>query len=206
MKVLIACEFSGRVRDAFLALGHDAWSCDIIDSDTPWPCNHIKKDMMEAIYNWKWQWDMMIAFPPCTYLSVAGAGWLSRRPERKQQMVEAALFFKKIWSAPIDKICIENPLMYNDTKAIIGSNYHQRIEPYWFGEPYKKRTCLWLKNLDLLTPTNKVEPTTYWVNSSSNYKKGHKISNAGLHRSKKSRSLTFQGVADAMAMQWGLEL
>jgi len=198
MRVLIACEFSGIVREAFTKKGHDAWSCDILPCEIPG--NHIQDDVLNHLNK---NWDLLIAHPPCTYLSVAGAGWINRRPERKQQMVIAANFFKKLLDAPIEKICIENPLIYLDAIKIIGKKYNQIIEPYHFGESYKKRTCLWLKNLPELKPTKIVEPHTYWVNSSSNYRKGKKLSNKGIHRSKKERSRTFKGIADAMAEQWG---
>ncbi len=202
MKVLVACEFSGRVRDAFLAMGHDAWSCDIIDSDTPWPCNHIKKDVIEVIYNWKWQWDMMLAFPPCTYLSSAGLHWNNRIVGRKEKTEQAFNFFMSLFNAPIDKVCVENPIGY------IGSHFrkaNQIINPHQFGHPERKRTCLWLRGLPLLKATKIVEPEKpkyicrsgrklYFTDSLSPSKDRCKI-----------RSTTFQGIADAMAEQWGLK-
>jgi len=210
MHVLIACEFSGIVREAFRKKGHKAWSCDLLPTELPG--RHIQHDVLDVIYQNErdisfkgvpHSFDLLIAHPPCTYLSVASAGWINRRPERKQQMVVAAKFFKKLLDAPIEKICIENPLIYLDAIKIIGKKYNQIIEPYQFGEPYKKRTCLWLKNLPELKPTKIVEPHTYWVNSSSNYREGKKLSNKGIHRSKKERSRTFKGIAEAMAEQWG---
>lgn len=210
MRVLIACEFSGIVREAFKKKGHDAWSCDLLSTEIPG--KHIKHDVLDIIYqnereiNFKdvpHSFDLMIAHPPCTYLSVAGAGWINRRPERKKQMEEGAIFFKKLLDAPIEKICIENPVIYLAATKIIGKTYNQIIEPYQFGEPFKKRTCLWLKNLPELKPTNIVEPDTYWVNSSSNYRQGKKLSNKGIQRSQKERGRTFKGIAEAMAEQWG---
>lgn len=198
MKVLVACEFSGIVRDAFRAKGHDAWSCDLLPTEKPG--QHIQGDVLEILNN---GWDLMIAHPPCTHLSVAGAGWLRKRPERLDMMERVARFFKALLDTDIPKICIENPVIFLKAIEIIGKKYDQIIEPYQFGEQFKKRTCLWLKNLPLLKPENIVEPTIYWVNSSSNYRPGHKLSNKGLHRNQKKRSITFQGIANAMANQWG---
>lgn len=198
LRVLIGCEFSGIVRDVFRAKGHDAWSCDLLPTEKPG--QHIKGDVLEILNQ---GWDLMIAHPPCTYLSVAGACWLKRRPERLEYMETSALFFKNLLDADIPQICIENPVIFLKAIEIIGKKYDQIIEPCQFGEPFKKRTCLWLKNLPLLQPENIVEPTTYWVNSSSNYQTGHKLINKGLHRNQKKRSVTFQGIANAMAEQWG---
>ena len=137
MKILIACEFSGRVREAFKARGFDAWSCDLLPTDIPG--QHIQGDVLEVLDD---GWDLMIAHPPCTYLSVAGAGWLNRRPERKELMRISCLFFEELLNAPIENICIENPTIYKEARRLIGSEPNQIIEPFFFGEPYKKRTCL----------------------------------------------------------------
>lgn len=208
MKVLVACEESQAICKAFREAGHEAYSCDVQPCTGGHPEWHIQEDIEYVLQeNGEWKddldWDLMIAHPPCTYLSVAGAGWINRKPERKELMRRACIFFEMLWNAPIDKICIENPVIYKATRRLIGAEPAQTIEPYQFGEPYKKRTCLWLKNLPLLKPTKIVKPTTYWVNSSSNYRKGHKLSNKGIHRDKKNRAKTFTGIAKAMAQQWG---
>ena len=200
MKVLIACEESQEVCKAFRALGHEAFSCDILPCSGGHPEWHIRDDVLKHLND---GWDLMIAHPPCTYLSTAGASWLKRRPERKNKMKEAALFFKKLLEAPIDKICVENPTIFWDARFIIGSSHNQVIEPYMFGDPYKKKTCLWLKNLPKLQASNEVKPENYWVNSSSNYKGKLKLGTKG-QRDPKMRSKTFPGIAKAMAEQWGI--
>jgi len=204
MRVLVACEFSGIVRDAFRAKGHDAWSCDIIDSDTPWPCNHIKKDVLEVIYNWQWEWDLMIAHPPCTYLSyVANRHW--NKPGRKEKRDEAMKFFMALINAPINKICVENPVGLPNT---IYRKPDQIIHPYYFGEPFQKRTCLWLKGLSKLeyekTIIEKPKPLYYCQGKKRkgkaiNWVEGIK----GKKERSKARSKTFTGIANAMAEQWG---
>ncbi len=184
MKVLIACEFSGIVRDAFLSRGHDAISCDLIPSERAGP--HIQEDVLEHLDG---GWDLMIAFPPCTHLSLAGARyWPEKRAAGK--IDEAIDFVRELRNAPIRRIAIENPV------GILWSALRrptQCIEPYWFGHPYRKKTCLWLYNLPRLVPTMMVKPQQSWVSSS----KGGKV------RDPKKRSLTFRGVAEAMAAQWG---
>jgi len=198
MNVLVACEFSGTVRDAFIRKGHNAVSCDLLPTESEGP--HYQGDVFDVI---DCGWDLMIAHPPCTYLSVAGAGWLNRRPERKELMKKGAKFFKKLLNADIPMVAVENPTIFLAAKEIIGQKETQVIEPYYFGEPFKKRTCLWLRNLPLLEKTNEVEPTTYWVNSSSNYRNGAKCLNKGVKRDPYQRAKTFQGIANAMVDQWG---
>ncbi len=147
---------------------------------------HIQDDVLKYLNH---GWDMMIAFPPCTHLSGAGCHlWPEKQRDGRQQ------------NSNIDKICVENPVGWMNTHWQKPS---QIIQPHYFGHPFKKRTCLWLKNLPLLQPTNMVTPTGYWVNSSSNYRKTAKLSNKGLHRDPKERSRTFMGIAEAMAKQWG---
>ena len=198
MKVLIACEFSGIVREAFAKRGHDAWSCDLLPTEIPG--KHIQDNVLNHLDK---RWDLMIAHPPCTYLSNAGAGWDKRKPERIPKRKAAAKFFKQLLDAPIPMIAIENPVMLGRAKVLIGRNYDQIVEPFHFGHPFRKKTCLWLKGLPKLKPTKIVQPTGYWVNSSSNYRNGAKLSNKGLHRNWKDRSRTFKGIAEAMAKQWG---
>jgi len=201
MKILVACEFSGTVRDAFAAKGHDTWSCDILPSETAG--NHIQKDIFDVIDS---DWDLMIAHPPCTYLTVTGNKWMKpefadRFPNRAQQRQEAIDFFLKLANAPIAKIAIENPV------GIISTAWRkpdQYIHPYQFGDPHSKKTGLWLKGLPLLTPTKIVEPKFHI------YKDGRKdpiwhfeTMSLPSHERMKARSKTFQGIADAMADQWG---
>jgi site-specific DNA-cytosine methylase len=194
MKILIACEFSGIVRDAFLSKGHNAWSCDLLPSEREG--KHIQDDVLKYLDD---GWDLAIFFPPCTHLSKAGAHlWKQKQKDGRQQ--EAFEFIKKLWSAPIEMIALENPIGWLNTNW---KKPMQIIEPYQFGDAFKRATCLWLRNLPKLLPTNIVEPKQYWVNASSNYRKTAKIPNKGLHRNPQDRSRTFKGIADAMAQQWG---
>lgn len=182
MKVLVACEFSGIVRDAFIARDHDAVSCDLLPSERPGP--HIVGDVLEAITAFRW--DLMIAHPPCTHLAVSGARWFA---EKQQEQAEALAFVRALLDAPIPRIALENPI------SVISSRIRkpdQIIQPWMFGHGETKATCLWLKNLPLLTPTNIVEGRTPRVHHAS----------PGPDRWKE-RSRTLQGIADAMAEQWG---
>jgi len=200
MRVLVACEYSGTVRDAFAALGHDAWSCDILPTDVPG--NHIQDDVMTVIHE---GWDLMIAHPPCTYLTVTGNKWMkpefaSRFPDRPRQRNEAVEFFMALMNAPIEKIAVENPV------GVMSSIYRkpdQYVQPYQFGEPHSKKTGLWLKGLPLLVPTKIVEPEFYTYANGKRDPMWHVIS-SGLppHERMKYRSKTYQGIADAMAKQW----
>jgi site-specific DNA-cytosine methylase len=182
MKILIACEYSGRVRDAFRDRGHDAVSCDLLPTDAPGP--HYQGDVSDILDD---GWDMMIAFPPCTHLAVSGARWFKEKQADGRQ--QAALdFVRLLLDAPIDKIAIENPV------SIISSHIRkpdQTIQPWQFGHGETKRTCLWLKNLPLLTPTNIVEGREQRI-----WKMPPSANRWKL------RSQTFQGIADAMAGQW----
>ena len=181
MRVLIACEYSGRVRDAFLARGHDAVSCDLLDTEVPGP--HWKGDIKEII---PWGWDLMIAHPPCTHLAVSGARWFK---EKRKEQLEAFEFVLALAKAPIEKIAIENPI------SIISTWYRkpdQIIQPWQFGHGETKATCLWLKNLPKLMPTNIVDGREQRV---------HKMPPSPDRW--KERSRTYQGIADAMAEQWG---
>jgi hypothetical protein len=201
MRVLIGCERSGRVRDAFAALGHDAWSCDLEPSDTPG--QHYQGDVRDILYD---AWDMLIAFMPCTYLTVTGNRWMkpeyaSRYPTRVQDRKDAIDFFMLLVNAPIRRIGAENPI------GIMSTVYRkpdQIIQPYWFGDPHRKSTCLWLKNLPLLKPTNIVEPE-YKVYRAKNKRSGfskYPMAWTGTPDAR-IRSNTFPGVARAMAEQWG---
>ena len=184
MNVLIACEFSGAVRRAFLARGHFAISCDLLPPEDGDNAHHFTGDVRKIIK--PGLWDMMIAFPPCTHLAVSGARWFK---DKKQEQQEALEFVQLLMDAPIERIAIENPI------GIISSHIRkpdQIIQPWMFGHGETKATCLWLKNLPELHPTNIVEgrEQRIWKMPPS--------PNRGRERSR-----TFQGIADAMAEQWG---
>ena len=200
MRVLVACEYSGRVREAFRAKGHNAFSCDIIPSSDNSP-NHIQKDVFEVL---DYGWDLMIAHPPCTYLSRAGARWLYPKAgkldnERYEKLLEGKDFFMSLLNADIPKIAVENPTPFKIAKLPKPS---QVIQPYQFGEPYSKRTLLWLKGLTPLLPTNEVESKGSWLPSNTSGFRKNQKSQKGYSDSK-DYSLTFNGVALAMAEQWG---
>lgn len=194
MKILIACEESQAVCKAFRAKGHEAYSCDILPCSGGHPEWHIQGDALIEAYSGKY--DMMIAHPPCTYLSNAGARFLYPKgvlnKERLHLGLEATDFFQKLLNAPIEKICVENPVQ----SRVFGiGKYTQTIEPYYFGHPFKKKTCLWLKNLPLLKPTNLLEKPESTKIAGNWFNKGGK-------ERQKNRSKTFQGIASAMADQW----
>tara|TARA_Y100000310_G_C20618238_1_gene781851 strand:- start:470 stop:1060 length:591 start_codon:yes stop_codon:yes gene_type:complete len=196
MKVLVACEFSGVVRDAFIAIGHDAVSCDLLPTDAPGP--HIQGDVLNIL---KDGWDLMIAHPPCTYLCSSGLHWNKRIVGRAEKTHEAMIFIFNLIDAPIAKIALENPI------GCISSNYRkpdQIIQPWQFGHPESKSTCLWLKGLPVLQPTNVLQKpeSGRWGNQTPS---GQNKLGPSKDRWKK-RSITYQGIADAMALQWGLEL
>lgn len=196
MRVLVACEFSGRVRDAFIARGHDAWSCDLLPSESPrlW---HIQGDVLKVIEQ---GWDLIIAHPPCTYLTVAANGWHARRPEREPLRQEAAAFFMALYNAPAPMVCVENPVGVMST---LFRKPDQVIQPWMFGHPERKATCLWLRGLPPLTPTKPVEPETV-KGLSPKGKKYYSLNWLPASEDRwKIRSRTFQGIADAMAEQWG---
>ena len=194
MNVLIACEFSGIVRDAFIKKGHNAFSCDLLDTELPGP--HFKDDVLNHLQD---GFDLMIAHPPCTYHCNSGVCWLHKKPGRWLELEKSILFFKKLLSCNIPKICIENPIPHKYSKREIG-NYSQIIQPYEFGHLERKSTCLWLKNLPKLQETNNVY---------NEMKKLPKNISQRIHYLPpqkdrwKKRSITFQGIADAMAEQWG---
>lgn len=182
MRVLVACEFSGRVRDAFRERGHDAWSCDILPSETPGP--HYRVDVALPILFY--HWDMMIAFPPCTHLALSGARWW---PDKLQEQAEALEFVRALMAAPIPRIALENPIGKINSAI---RKPDQIIQPWQFGHGEVKRTCLWLKNLPPLEPTRIVDgrvPRVHWEAP-------------GPDRWK-NRSRTYPGIAEAMADQWG---
>lgn len=183
MRVLIACEFSGIVRDAFAARGHEAWSIDLLPSERPG--HHLKTDVRTFPID-LFHWDLMIAHPPCTYLAVSGARWFR---ERQQEQLDALLFVRYLLAAPIERIALENPISVLSSYI---SKPDQIIQPWMFGHGEVKATCLWLKNLPKLQPTEIVEGRKPRVHYAS----------PGPERWKE-RSRTLQGIADAMADQWG---
>jgi site-specific DNA-cytosine methylase len=181
MKVLIACEYSGTVRDAFIAQGHDAISCDLLPTDAPGP--HYQGDVRDILND---GFDLMIAHPPCTHLAVSGARWFK---DKQKEQAEALDFVRLLLNAPIDKIALENPI------SIISSRIckpNQIIQPWQFGHGETKATCLWLKNLPCLVPTNIVEGREAKVHRMSPSPDRWKL-----------RSATYKGIAQAMAEQWG---
>jgi hypothetical protein len=195
MRVLVACEYSGRVRDAFIAKGHDAMSCDLLPTDVPGP--HYQGDVMDILAD---GFDLMIAHPPCTYLSNSGVTWLHRQEGRWQKMRDGALFFKSLMEAEIDRICIENPIMHKHAVDVIGRRQDQVVQPWMFGHMEQKATCLWLKGLPELQPTNNVKEKM--MELPDNERQRLHYLPPGPDR-QKLRSLTYQGIADAMADQWG---
>ena len=201
MKVLVACEYSGVVRDAFIAQGHDAWSCDLRDTDQLGP--HYCGDVRDILGD---GWDLMVAHPPCTYLTVTGNKWFKpefadRFPTRHQDRQDAHDFFMLLSNARIPRIAIENPIGVMST---LWRKPDQIIQPHMFGHPTTKGTCLWLKGLPKLAATNNVEPE--WVAHKSGNRTSKWYYETSLHplaEREKLRSVTFQGIADAMADQWG---
>ena len=193
MRVLVACEYSGTVRDAFIRAGHYAASCDLLPSDSPLG-DHYQCSVLDILDH---DWDLMIAHPPCTYLSNAGAVHLYPKKvlnqERLKQGLEAKEFFMQLLASPIEKIAIENPV---PSKIFGLPQYHQVIQPYEFGHPFQKKTCLWLKNLPPLMAT------MYVQHNESTKVAGNWFNKGGKDR-QKNRAKTFDGIANAMAAQWG---
>jgi len=193
MKVLVACEFSGVVRDAFRKKGHDAWSCDLLPNESKY---HYECNIFKVIHL---GFDMMIAHPPCTYLCNSGVSWLHKDPKRWDSLDKGALFFKQLLNADIPKICVENPIPHKYAIERIGQKYTQIIQPWMFGHKEKKATCLWLKGLTKIKPTNNVKEETDALPKNKQQRLHY------LPPSKdrwKLRSITYQGIADAMAEQW----
>lgn len=196
MKVLVACEYSGAVRDAFIAKGHEALSCDLLPTDSPGP--HYQGDVMDIIND---GWDLMIAHPPCTYLSVSGMHWTTRGLRDPQLTEDALDFVRLLLNAPIERIALENPV------SVISSRIRkpdQIITPYMFGHDASKKTCLWLKGLAPLKPTEMVAPRIVdgkkrWGNQTDSGQ--NKLAPSADRW--KIRSETYKGIAEAMASQWG---
>lgn len=192
MKVLVACEFSGVVRDAFRERGHDAWSCDLLPSDSVF---HMQDDVRKVL---RYNWDLIIAHPPCTALCVTGNRHYAGTKERD----DALRFFLSLYHAPAKRVCVENPV------GVVSSSFRppdQYIQPWMFGHSVSKKTGLWLRNLPKLQPTNIVEKEEIVVFPSGKQMGKWYYETSCLPHSEraKARSITFQGIADAMADQWG---
>ena len=186
MRVLVACEFSGVVRDAFIAKGHAAVSCDLLPTERPGP--HIQGDVLKQLGYW---WDLILAFPPCTRLCNSGVRWLRER-DLWEDMIEGAVFFRKLLEiGPAERRVVENPIMHRYGKKIIDREPDQIIQPWQFGHPETKATCLWLRGLRPLRPTKIVEGRIARIHKMPPSKDRGKL-----------RSITYQGIADAMAEQY----
>lgn len=208
MNVLVACEFSGVVRDAFIRAGHDAWSADLLPGQGEFSNRHIQGDVLSLLYGRTRRsvtdprpvtWDLMIAHPPCTFLCNSGVRWLyhqgstERFEPRWLDMERGAAFFRKLLNARVPRIAVENPVMHKYATALIGVDFTQSIQPWQFGTGETKRTCLWLKNLPPLVPTDVVsgrEPRVHHMSPGAD---------RGL-----LRSITDPNIAAAMAAQWGI--
>ena len=215
MNVLIGCESSGTVREAFRALGHNAWSCDLLPADDNSPY-HLQMDVFRAIARVKYltiRWDLAIFHPPCTYLTNAGVRWLhehvqsrkGKKPTisgkaRWKAMEDGAYFFFRLLNSDIPRIAVENPIPHKYAVDIIGRKYDQIVQPWMFGHPERKATCLWLKGLPKLNPTNNVK--AYMLTLPK--KEQNRLHYLPPSEDRwKIRSKTFDGIAAAMAEQWG---
>jgi len=194
MRILIACEFSGVVRDAFIQKGHHVLSCDLLPTEKLGP--HYQGDVFDVLDD---NWDMMIAHPPCTYLCNSGVRWLHTDETRWPKMEKGACFFRRLLHSKIPKIAVENPIMHKYAKNIIGQNQDQIIQPWMFGHLETKATCLWLKGLPKLKEVNNVKSKMEKLPK----KEKNRIHYLSGKDRGKERSITFQGIADAMAEQWG---
>lgn len=192
MRILVACEFSGIVRDAFAARGHDAWSCDLLPSETDGP--HIEDDVLHRL-TWA-HWDLMIAFPPCTHLCASGARWW---PERKIEQADAIVFVRELLNCSIGRVAIENPVGILST-AIRPPD--QIIQPWQFGHGETKATCLWLKNLPPLTATHSERPD-FFLPAAPQERFARVHREPPSQNMWRNRSRTYEGIARAMADQWG---
>jgi hypothetical protein len=206
LRVLAACESSGRVRDAFAARGWDAWSCDLEASETPG--QHIQGDIL-SVFQWSAGWDLIIAFPPCTDLSLAGARFWAQKQADGRQARAAKFFMQMVYDAPARHVAVENP---RGKMTELYRKPDQIVEPWWFGDPYAKKTCLWLKNLPDLVADKPVEPAGRVATGGGSWKTdkaaGRKAMSAhedseGRKNRARVRSRTFHGLARAMSEQWG---
>lgn len=186
-EVLVACEFSGIVRDAFRERGHDAVSCDLLPTERPGP--HIQGDVLDVLDE---EWDLMIAHPPCTYLANSGVRWLYEKEDRWQDLIDGAVFFRRLLEAPIPRIAVENPVIHKWARKIIGRGPDQTIQPWQFGHGETKAICWWLKDLPPLQATDEVAGRDNRVHREP-----------PSENRWKERSRFYPGVAKAMADQWG---
>lgn len=204
MKVLVACEVSGVVRDAFADMGHDAWSCDLLPSETNG--NHIQGDVLDILDD---GWDLMIAHPVCRYLANSGSKHLyigmrkenGPEPGRWRKMQEGAVFFRKLLDARIPQKAVENPIIHRHAAEAIGRRQTQIIHPWQHGHKEMKATCLWLQNLPLLVPTNIVGPPPKDPEERKKWAVVHRMPPGPDREARRSR--TYEGVARAMAERWG---
>ena len=195
MRVLVGCEFSGVVRDAFIAKGHDAMSCDLLPTDKSGP--HYQGGVMDILND---GWDLAIFHPPCTYLSNSGVQHLHKDTSRWPKLFDGAKFFKMLMDAPVQKIAIENPIMHKYGKQLIGGvKQSQVIQPWMFGHMEQKATCLWLKNLPLLKETLNVKEQMMLLPKNERERIFHLPPSDNRA---KLRSITYRGIAEAMANQW----
>ncbi len=197
MGILVGCEFSGTVRDAFRALGHDAWSCDLLPTEAPGP--HIQGDVLDVIGQ---GWDLAIFHPPCTYLTVSGNKWFrpefaDRFPERARQREDAIAFFLALYHAPIPRVAVENPIGVMSTRF---RKPDQTIQPWQFGHGETKATCLWLRGLPPLIPTHRRDDLFALPEPTEREQRLHRLPPSPERW--KERSRTFPGIAKAMAAQW----
>lgn len=195
MRVLIACEYSGRVRDAFIAAGHDAISCDLLPTDVPGP--HYTGDVFDVIND---GFDLMIAHPPCTYLTNSGVRWLGTQPDRWKDMVDGAVFFRGLLNADIPRVAVENPTMHGYARKIVGERATQTVQPWMFGHTEQKATGLWLRGLPPLVSTLNVKAEMDQLPARERQRLHYLPPSPDRW---KIRSTTYQGIADAMASQWG---
>jgi hypothetical protein len=205
MKVLIACEYSGRSREAFRALGHDAWSCDLLPAEDGSEY-HIQGDLFEVVASG--DWDLLVAHPPCTYLCSSGLHWNKRVPGRAEKTEEALEFVRRIMALPVPRIAIENPMGCISTRIRPADQY---VQPYEFGDDASKKTGLWLKGLPLLVadPAQRVPGRMVTLPSGKTVERWANQTDSGQNRLGpgedrwKERSRTYMGIANAMALQWG---
>ena len=192
MRVLVACEYSGTVRDAFAALGHDAMSCDLLPTDSQG--NHYQGDVRDVLDD---GWDLMIAHPPCTYLAVSGLHWNKRVPGRSEKTEEALAFVRLLLDAPIERIALENPVSCISSRI---RKPDQIVQPWWFGDDASKKTCLWLKNLPPLVETDRLAGDSSTRRANQTASGQNKLPPSADRW--KIRSKTYPGIARAMAQQW----
>lgn len=195
LRVLVAREYSGVVRDAFTARGHYAMSCDLLPTDAPGP--HYQGDVRDIMND---GWDLMIAHPPCTYLTNSGVRWLYSEDKRWQHLIDGAAFFRDLLHAPIPRVAVENPVMHGWAAKIVGQRQAQVIQPWMFGHPETKATGLWLRNLPPLISTEDVKG--YMATLPAKERNRIHYASPGPDRWK-LRSTTYAGIAAAMADQWG---